>query len=135
MQTHLSQRDKPPTERRSATTDFRSGKTLPVYASSSFWNVAIPSAPVVDVNSSGMLSTSILPYQSRANLDNSAAWGISVVTASATDKVYTLINPTWGSQAPVSFRIPVGAQPSTGSDHHLVVIDGSQELDLWDGWN
>jgi chitodextrinase len=33
----------------------------------------------------------------------------------------------------VQFHIPAGAQPSTGSDHHMVVIntDTGQELDMW----
>ncbi|MGH2726701.1 MAG: hypothetical protein ACRDKS_06965 [Actinomycetota bacterium] len=31
----------------------------------------------------------------------------------------------------MSFRIPAGARPTTGSDHHLVVIDGAKELDMW----
>jgi hypothetical protein len=79
-----------------------------------------------------MIATSIAPYVSCANFANGDDWGISLINASSTDKTYTLTHPLYFDTGPMSFKIPAGAKPSTGSDHHLVVIDHTRELDLWD---
>ena len=102
------------------------------YAPNSFWNTPIATAAAVDVGSAEMIATSITPYVGLANFANTDEWGVSLVYASPRDKVYTLTKPTWYDDGPISFKIPAGAKPSTGSDHHLVVVNGSQELDLWD---
>ena len=106
--------------------------TTPFYSPASFWNTPIPAGATVDQASSAMLATSILPYVKYANFANGADWGISVVYASSNDETYTLEDPIYYNNGSISFKMPAGAQPTTGSDHHLVVINGSQELDLWD---
>ena len=93
--------------------------------------VASPATPVP--RSAAMVGRSIVPFAETANLAGSDAWGISVVHAGAGDptRVVRLFSWGYGSSRRVTFRIPDWAQPSTGSDHHLAVIDGDRELDLW----
>src|SRR5271154_506323 len=102
------------------------------YASWSFWNTPIPADATVDPNSATMVATALTPYASGANFANTTSWGISVVDATSSDPTYTLSYPEYYNNGPITVHIPAGAQPSTGSDHHLVVLDGDQELDLWD---
>lgn len=106
--------------------------TLPFYDPNSFWNTPISANPIIDANSGALLATSVTPYKSSANFANSDAWGISLINASQNDKTYNLGTPIYYDNGPVSFKIPQGAQPTTGSDHHLVVIAGNQEFDMWD---
>ena len=103
----------------------------PFYSSESFWNIPIAANPAIDTNSGALVAKSVTPYVSSANFANTDAWGISLVNASSSDKTYTLNNATYYDNGPVSFTIPYGAQPTTGSDHHLVVINGNQEFDMW----
>ena len=102
----------------------------PYYASTSFWNQAIGSNPTIDPNSAAIVRASLLPYAGSSNFANTNSWGIGLVHASDGDKTYH-----WRCNilryGPISFKIPAGATPTTGSDHHLVVIDGTKELDLW----
>ena len=103
----------------------------PFYASSSFWNTPISGSPAVDANSAAMVARSILPYTKGANFANTDDWGIGLAYARNGDKTYTITGAIYYDTGPVSFRIPAGATPTTGDDHHLVVIDGTKELDMW----
>jgi hypothetical protein len=107
------------------------GSVSPFYASDSFWNTPISVGAAVDPNSAAILATSISPYVATSNFANSNAWGISIVHASPTDRTYTIQKRVYYVNGPISFTIPAGARPTEGSDHHLVVINGGQELDLW----
>ena len=102
------------------------------YADDSFWNTPIPDDPNVDPNSARILETAILPFRSNANFTNGPKWGISVVFAPPGTPVREVKCTRYGCGHRVEFAIPDDAQPDTGSDHHLVVIAGDQELDLWD---
>lgn len=102
------------------------------YSASSFWNVPISSNPTVDPHSAAIVSKSIASAAGSANFANTDGWGIGLVYASAGDKTYTIPNATYYNTGPVSFKIPAGAKPTTDSDHHLVVIDGTKEFDMWD---
>ena len=107
------------------------GIVAPFYAPGSFWNTPIRAAKRVDPKSRQIMATSIVPYARLANFANGDDWGISLVYSSPNDKVYTIQDRIWYVDGPVSFAIPRGASPTTGSDHHLVVINGNKELDLW----
>ena len=113
----------------SVATQASSGLT-PYYATTSFWNTPIPASPSIDPNSSNIIAKAISAYASNANFANTDAWGIGVVQATSTSKVYSVTCTQYCSGS-VQFPIPAGATPSTGSDHHLAVINGTQELDMW----
>jgi hypothetical protein len=102
------------------------------YSPASFWNRLIPANASVDPESAAIIKTSILPYAQTSVFSNGDDWGISMARAQVTDKLYTVICTKYYDTGPVTFRIPAGTRPTTGSDHHLVVIDGYRELDLWD---
>src|SRR5256885_1233931 len=59
--------------------------------------------------------------------------GRPLAYATPASPLYTVGCSKYDCQTPVSFRIPLYATPSTGGDHHLVVINAStgKELDLW----
>ena len=102
-------------------------------SAASFVDAPVPARPRLARRSAAMVRSSILPYVRTANLAGSEHWGIPVATARATDPVrrVTLFRWGFGPKRTVRFRIPDAAQPSQGSDHHLAVIDGDRELDLW----
>jgi len=102
-----------------------------LYASTSFWNTAIPSGASIDPNSDAMVQGALVGYRSNANFANTDSWGIPIVYARTGDKTYNVACTKYDCGTPISFRIPAGAKPTTGSDHHLVVIDGDKELDMW----
>jgi hypothetical protein len=108
------------------------GSVKRFYANDSFWNTPIGANPTFDPSETAILNESILPYGGGASFANGDDWGISLVYASPTDTVYTIPHATYYDNGPVSFAIPKGALPTTGSDHHLVVVNGSQEFDMWD---
>lgn len=93
----------------------------------------VPKKPAVMPASAGMVRRSIAPFVGSANIAGSDAWGIPVVTAAAGDptRLVRLFSWGYGKRRPVAFRIPDWARPSTASDHHLAVLDGRRELDLW----
>jgi hypothetical protein len=102
-----------------------------LYASNSFWNTKIPSSPAIDGNSAAIVEASLTAFKSNANFANTDGWGIAIVKAGSGSKTYSIGCTHFDCDTPVSFRIPAGAKPTTGSDHHLVVIDGTKELDMW----
>ena len=116
-------------ERRETPTMDRSRR---FYAPYSFWNQPIPPDAPVDPNSANIVATGILPYASRATFANDDDWGIGLVHASRHDKIYTIACLRYYCDGPVRFRIPKSATPTSGSDHHLTVIEGDRELDMWD---
>lgn len=101
------------------------------YASTSFWNTPIPSNPAIDPNSAAIVAKSLVAYSSGSNFNNTDGWGFPIVYANANSKTYTIGCTRYSCNNTVTFRIPAGAKPTTGSDHRLVVIDGTKELDMW----
>lgn len=101
------------------------------YASNSFWNTKIPTSPAIDANSAAIVQASLTAFKSNANFANTDAWGIAIVKAGSSSKTYSIGCTHYDCDTPVKFRIPAGAKPTTGSDQHLVVIDGTKELDMW----
>lgn len=102
------------------------------FADSSFWNTPIPTNPAIDSNSAAIVAAAVTPFVGSATFSNSDAWGISYIDATNTPaKTYTVACTQFCTGDTINFAIPAGAQPTTGSDHHLVVINGSQELDMW----
>ena len=80
-----------------------------------------------------MVADSILSRVNSANLSNDDNWGIPIAYAdqlSPRSRVRCTLDGCALRVDPV--RIPIGAEPDAGSDHHLVVLqpDGG-ELDLW----
>jgi hypothetical protein len=102
------------------------------YSTTSFWNQPIAANAAIDLNSAAIVHASIVPHGRLAAFSNGDDWGIGLVYASPSDKTYTVACTLYYNTGPVSFKIPKGAKPTTGSDHHLVVIDQDHELDMWD---
>jgi hypothetical protein len=87
---------------------------------------------VLDSDSAAIVAAAITPFIGAATFSNSDAWGISYIDATGTaSKTYTVACTMWCTGDTITFAIPAGAQPTTGSDHHLAVINGTQELDMW----
>lgn len=103
-----------------------------LYARSSFWNISIPAGASVDPASSAMVAASIVPYASRSVFANGERWGVPAAIATSADRLVTVRCLRYCTFPAVAFRVPAGARASTGSDHHLAVLDGVRELDLWD---
>lgn len=103
------------------------------FADSSFWNTPIPTNPAIDSNSAAILAAAVTPFVGSATFSNSDAWGISYIDGTnISAKTYTVACTQFCTGDTINFPIPAGAQPTTGSDHHLVVINGTQELDMWE---
>jgi len=117
------------------TTPAQRGPVPRLYASTSFWNRPIPASPAIDAGSAAMVAKAIVPYATSANLANSNDWGRSLAYADGRSRLYTVGCSLYSCDTAVSFRIPAYAQPNTGSDHHLAVIDAvaGGELDMWLG--
>jgi hypothetical protein len=103
------------------------------YSAGSFWNQPIEANPNIDSTSAAMIEAAILPDAARSAFANGDDWAIALVHARAGDKIYDVACLQFYCNGPVSFRIPQGALPTTGSDHHLVVVYGDKELDMWNG--
>lgn len=114
-----------------ATSDVGSAVVRP-FSEVSFWNVPIPGNAVTDPNSNEIVAKSIVPFAGTATFSNSDAWGISYIDAtSMKSRRYAVACTKYCTGDTILFSIPDGARPTTGSDHHLVVINGKQELDMW----
>jgi hypothetical protein len=102
------------------------------YSSTSFWNKPIAAGPTIDPNSANMISSSILPYVGNTQFNNYNDWGMAYVVGSPTDKLYTVTCTQYcGNGASFQVHIPAGTRASTGSDGHLVVVNGTTEYDMW----
>jgi hypothetical protein len=80
-----------------------------------------------------MVNEAIAGYANTANFANSNAWGIPIVTADSQSPSYSVGCQYYWCNVPFSaVHIPTYAQPNTGSDGHLVVLqpDGG-EMDMW----
>jgi len=104
-----------------------------LYADSSFWNQPIEANPPLDADSAGMVSKALVNYAGNSNLAKSDAWGIPIAYADPNSKLYLVGCDRYGCDKQVSIRIPKYAKPTTGSDHHLVVVESSNqdEVDMW----
>jgi hypothetical protein len=102
------------------------------YDDGSFWNIPIPENPAIAANSPAIVANAILPFVPTATFSNSDAWGISYINATGVSaKTYNIACTRYCTGDSIDFPIPPGAQPTTGSDHHMVVINGNLELDMW----
>ena len=103
-----------------------------MYSGVSFWNQPIEPNPAMDANSSNMVAASLANYASSANFANTDAWGIAVAYDSTASLPYNVLCTMYCTTNSIAFEMPAGAEPTTGSDHHLAVVNGAQELDLWE---
>jgi hypothetical protein len=101
------------------------------YSATSFWNQAIRPDAEVDPDSKEMVERSVVPYADSANFANSGEWGIALAHATHETHKSKISCTQYCDTAPTEFRIPANAKPTKGSDHHLAVIDGERELDMW----
>ena len=69
--------------------DAANGTVVPFYAPDSFWNTPIAQNAAIDPHSAQIVATSITPYSGSANFANGNDWGISLVYASPSDKMYS----------------------------------------------
>jgi hypothetical protein len=117
------------------TTAQRSSAFHRLYASSAFINTVVSSSPALDPNSSNIASSSLAAYAGSANLSNDNAWGVPIVTADNQSNNYNVgCQYYWCNMNFGSIQIPTNAQPDTGGDGHLVVLQpNGNELDMWIG--
>jgi hypothetical protein len=121
-------------EQVSVTTPRLDGAFPRMYGASSFWNQPIPDNPKLDPGSAAMVSKAIVPFIAASNfVAGSNEWGKPLAYASPNSAVYAIGCTHYDCATRVSFRIPPYAVPSSGTDHHLVVIDpaSNSELDMW----
>jgi hypothetical protein len=102
------------------------------YSATSFWNTPVPANPPLDPDSSAIVAKALVPYASSAVFSNSDEWGIPLAYATANSKTYTVQCTMYCTGDTVNFPIPAGARVATGSDHHLAVVNDTQELDMWE---
>ncbi|MEA2633973.1 MAG: hypothetical protein QOH92_740 [Chloroflexota bacterium] len=122
------------TQRVSIHTPAQAGAFPRFYAATSFWNQPIAAAATIDPGSKGMVDQALVPYKSAANFwAGSNSWAKPLTYANPSSSLYNVACTKYDCQTDVSFHIPAYAVPSTGSDHHLVVIDAQtgKELDMW----
>jgi len=117
----------------SVTTPAQSGSFPRLYAPTSLWNQPIASNPAIDPGSAAMVSKALVPYVGSANMANTDAWGKALAVANVVSRFYSVACTLYDCGTSISFHVPSYAQPTTGSDHHLIVIDPSTstELDMW----
>jgi hypothetical protein len=106
-----------------------------LYAPNAFINTPIPDGPDLAPNSRAIVSQAITSDSSNAQLANGAEWGIPIVNAAPQSNSYDVGCEYEGCGTDLgAVHIPAGAQPNTGSDGHLIVLQpNGQELDLWAG--
>lgn len=112
----------------------RAASPVATAAQSRPFSEALPASPRLARRSAAMVHASITPYLGSANLSMSFDWGIPVFSARPGDPVRRISLFSWapaGHRPPISFPIPDAARASGGSDHHLTVLSGGWELDLW----
>jgi hypothetical protein len=102
-----------------------------LYSPSSFWNTPIPPGARSDPNSAAMVQKALVRHGASSVFANGDKWGVPVAIASEAAKSYDVACTRYCTAPSIRFRIPAGARPATGSDHHLAVLDGTRELDLW----
>jgi len=110
------------------------GSIPPFYGPASFWNQPITTGAALDPGSAAMVAKALVPYKSAANFwAGSNSWAKPLAYANAVSDTYKVGCKKYDCHTDVSFRIPLYAAASTGSDHHLVVIDSAtgEELDMW----
>jgi hypothetical protein len=117
------------------TTSPGTGPFPRLYSDSAFINQPVSASPSLDPNSSAIASEAITRYASGANLVNNADWGIPVVSADAQSSTYDVgCQYYWCEQDFGQLHIPADAEPSSGSDGHMVVLQpNGDELDMWVG--
>lgn len=104
-----------------------------LFADDAFVNRRIAPNARLAPNSAGIVERAIVRYAKTANFANSDAWGIPIVYADRGSPTYDVgCALYWCDVRFAPFSIPAGARPTTGSDHHLAVIDeNGNELDMW----
>jgi hypothetical protein len=117
----------------SVTTPAQSGSFPRLYASTSFWNTPIPASPAIDPNSAAMVTSSLTNYGGSANFAPTNDWGKAIAYANAVSRLYNVGCTLYDCGTAISFHIPSYAQPTVGSDHHLIVVNPSanSEVDMW----
>ncbi len=120
---------------RTVSTTPATGPFPRLYAPNSFINTPISQNPSIASNSGAIVSQALTSYASNAGLANDDEWGIPIAHADSQSNLYNVGCTQYGCNAHFGpQRIPGGAQPDTGSDGHLAVVqpDG-KELDMWWG--
>jgi len=120
-------------QRASVTTPEQTAAFPTLYDPASFWNQPIPPDAATDPDSAAMVSASLAAYADSSNFATSDQWGKPLVYADPLSTTYSVGCLTYDCGTSVSFAIPRYAAPSTGTDHHLTVLDPAtnHELDMW----
>ena len=113
-----------------------SGAFVP-FSADSYWNKPLPPNAPVDSNSDLYIAYAKDQNVSDSYLGLTGAPGANqsyaapIVWSTGSDPLYTIVPGQYGR--PVNVRIPLGAQPQTGSDGALWVVDRTTDLlvQLW----
>lgn len=105
------------------------------FAAWSVWNSAIKTNPTIDVKSAGITSL-LTSNTANPGLANLYEFGIPVYYADASTPLVSVTctySPDWGTCPFTQVRIPADAQPHTGSDGAMVVIDttNNKSYEFW----
>jgi hypothetical protein len=115
------------------TTAASSGPVPRLYSPDTFINTPIPASASVAPNSNAIVSQAIDAYSSSAAIANNASWGIPIFQASPESTSYDVGCQDYDCWVPFGpIHIPAEAQPNSGSDGHMVVLQpNGQEMDMW----
>jgi len=95
----------------------------------------IPANPVIDPNSASIIPFWVNYAVVNPNLSKTT-FGVPIVRSSPSDKSYTvsIVPSTRAHRLDNPIRIPAGALPATGSDHHLSIVDAANNRihDIYD---
>jgi hypothetical protein len=105
------------------------------YSDASPWNTPIGPNPQIDPDSEAIIGFSITPHAGNSNLATSDKWGLGLAYADPSSKSYEVDCNLYCGVKFVEGRIPAYAEPNTGSDGKLTVVEPGSgvELDMWRG--
>jgi hypothetical protein len=120
---------------RVVTTPRASGSVPRLYSDSAFINQPIADSPAIWSRSAQVVASALSPFSPQAKFLDSDEWGIPVVSADAQSSTYNVgCQYYWCEQNFGQLHIPANAQPNSGSDGHMVVLQpNGDELDMWIG--
>jgi hypothetical protein len=107
------------------------------------WNTPIPAKPDLDPDSAALVADLAQSSPFGVHLDvNIAGYSIPLYFADASTPTFTVVadyggtgwSGTDGRNATGTMPIPAGAAPDPESDHHLLVVDRTRQLE-WGCWN
>ncbi|WP_152669135.1 discoidin domain-containing protein [Paenibacillus sp. DMB20] len=103
-----------------------------LFSDTSRFNRPIGENPQIDPDSAAMIQYAIVPEKRKAHLTYDG-YGISLAYANPVSEEYTIPYYYYGGSETIKARIPRYARTTSGTDHHLVILNPSinKEVDTW----